>query len=61
MVIIIKIWMIIKDGDLDEEVGILTENQGPDPKSADAFHLIHPNEVLKALRAFVEENRQPIE
>ena len=46
--------------DIDEEIRKLTGKEGDaDSTKSETIELIHPNEVLKALRAFVEENRQP--
>lgn len=50
------------EGDeIDEEIRILTGKEGDVASSeSDSMDLVHPNEVLKALRAFVEDNRQPV-
>ncbi|KAK3087953.1 hypothetical protein FSP39_012723 [Pinctada imbricata] len=46
--------------EIDEEIRKLTGKEGDaDSTKSETIELIHPNEVLKALRAFVEENRQP--
>ncbi|XP_060066143.1 dynein regulatory complex protein 1-like [Ylistrum balloti] len=46
--------------DIDEEIRKLTGKEGDlESTKSETVELIHPNEVLKALRAFVEENRQP--
>ncbi len=49
---------------LDREVADVTgqdEEDMPTPRSgkSEGTDLIHPNDVLKALRAFVEEHREP--
>lgn len=46
--------------DIDEEIRKLTGKEGDNESSkSESIELIHPNEVLKGLRAFVEENKQP--
>ncbi|XP_061176506.1 dynein regulatory complex protein 1-like [Saccostrea echinata] len=46
--------------DIDAEIRKLTGKEGDvDSSKSETIELIHPNEVMKALRAFVEENRQP--
>ena len=46
---------------MDEEIRILTGKEGDsDSVKSDSVDLVHPNEVLKALRAFVEDNRKPV-
>lgn len=46
--------------DIDAEIRKLTGNEGDaDSSKSETIELIHPNEVLKGLRAFVEENKQP--
>ncbi|KAL8576042.1 hypothetical protein ACOMHN_052060 [Nucella lapillus] len=49
------------EGDeLDEEIRNLTGKEGDnDSVQSESVDLIHPNEVLKALRAFVQDNRKP--
>lgn len=46
--------------DIDAEIYKLTGKEG-DAESAksETVELIHPNEVLKALRSFVDDNRKP--
>nr|KAG5688032.1 hypothetical protein BaRGS_003578 [Batillaria attramentaria] len=47
--------------ELDEEIRILTGKEGESVTSeSDTMDLVHPNEVLKALRAFVEDHRKPV-
>ncbi|XP_067665435.1 dynein regulatory complex protein 1-like [Haliotis asinina] len=54
--------------ELDEEIQQLTGRRSPDEETEDAqgdgeeekVQLVHPNEVLKALRAFVEDHRKPV-
>ncbi len=53
-----------EDEEFDEEIEKVTGKDGedaPTPRSlkSESNSLIHPNDVLKALRAFVEENKQP--
>ena len=51
----------------DQEVAKVTGQAGsqasdleePSPRSTDGQDLIHPNDVLKALRSFVEDNKEP--
>lgn len=46
--------------DIDAEIRKLTGKEGDvDSSKSETIELIHHNEVMKALRAFVEENRQP--
>ena len=46
--------------DIDEEIRKLTGKEGDNVSTnSESIELIHPNEVLKGLRAFVEENKQP--
>lgn len=46
--------------DIDEEIRKLTGKEGDNESTkSESIELIHPNEVLKGLRAFVEENKQP--
>ncbi|XP_076456963.1 dynein regulatory complex protein 1-like [Babylonia areolata] len=49
------------EGDeVDEEIRVLTGKEGDnDSVQSESVDLVHPNEVLKALRAFVEDNRKP--
>ncbi|KAK7467804.1 hypothetical protein BaRGS_00036948 [Batillaria attramentaria] len=50
-----------KADELDEEIRILTGKEGESVTSeGDTMDLVHPNEVLKALRAFVEDHRKPV-
>lgn len=45
--------------DIDEEIRKLTGKEGDNESTkSESVELIHPNEVLKGLRAFVEENKQ---
>ena len=53
--------LCIQGDELDEEIRILTGKEGDsDSVKSDSVDLVHPNEVLKALRAFVEDNRKPV-
>lgn len=53
--------MLFQADELDEEVRVLTDKEGvSDSTKKDTVDLVHPNEVLKGLRAFVEDNRKPI-
>jgi len=55
----------LQDDDLDQELAALTEAaEAQSVKSAEiedqVTSLIHPNDCLKALRAFVEEARKNV-
>ena len=43
--------------DIDREIEGVTGMD--EDKTGSSQELIHPNEVMKALRAFVEDNKQP--
>ena len=48
------------DREVEEVTGPMEEPVGrASPQSSDNTELIQPNDVLKALRAYVEDNRQP--
>ena len=54
-------WCLVQGDELDEEVRNLTGKESDaDSVKSDSVDLVHPNEVLKALRAFVDENRKPV-
>lgn len=57
----VRLNMLFQADELDEEVRVLTDKEGvSDSTKKDTVDLVHPNEVLKGLRAFVEDNRKPI-
>lgn len=57
----VRLNMLFQADELDEEVRVLTDKEGvSDSIKKDTVDLVHPNEVLKGLRAFVEDNRKPI-
>ena len=47
----------LQGDDVDDEIRKLTGQDDADSVRSDTVDLIHPNEVLKALRAFVEDTR----
>ena len=51
-----------EDEEVDDEIEKVTGREGTAQShrsvKSEAGELIHPNDVLKALRAFVEENKQ---